>query len=124
MTDPIAMLDAVAAPRGGGYFGASGFSPFPSQPAVNGAGNPSPSAASDGASGIQNLDQALQQVGQKLREAGVDVTFSIDQDLNRVIVKVVDSKDGTVLRQMPSEEVLRLARALDAQQGSLLQETV
>lgn len=121
MTDPIAMLDAVAAPGGSGYFGVSGFRPAAPLPAAA-AGNPSSSASSPADSGVQSLDQALQQVGQKLREAGVDVTFSIDQDLNRVIVKVVNNQDGSVLRQIPSEEMLRLARALSDQQGSLLHE--
>lgn len=123
MTDPIAILQSVTAPRGSGYFGVSGGTQ--STAAVT---PPAAVAASDTASASKqpamSLDQAIQQVGKKLKEAGVDVTFSVDQQLQRVIVKVVDQKDGTVLRQIPSEEMLHLARVLDEQQGGLLQETV
>src|SRR3546814_19101449 len=58
--------------------------------------------------------------------AGHDVALSyrVDPELHRVIVEVVDRKDGIVLRQIPGEEALRLDRLMNSGQGGLLLATV
>lgn len=38
--------------------------------------------------------------------------FSVDEDSGRQVVTVTDKLSGDVIRQIPSEEVLRLARNL------------
>lgn len=56
-----------------------------------------------------------EQVAAKLAEAAgsrTDLQFRVDNSLGRVIVSVVDAKSGEVIRQMPSEEALRIARNL------------
>ena len=55
-------------------------------------------------------------------EAGAAVTFRVDRDLNRVVVSVIDRADGTVLRQIPSEEALRIARNLRQGHSGLIGE--
>ena len=42
-----------------------------------------------------------------------DRSFSLDDSTGRVVVKVTDSTSGEVIRQIPSEEALRLAERLD-----------
>lgn len=42
-----------------------------------------------------------------------DLSFSLDDSTGRVVVKVTDSTSGEVIRQIPSEEALRLAERLD-----------
>lgn len=117
MTDPMRTMDNVAGPRSSGSFGVSA----PAAPAASAASQAaSPDAERPPA---QDLQAAMQELGQRFRDAGVDVTFSIDRELDRVIVKVVSSKDGSVLRQIPSEDVLRLARAMSDPRNALLQET-
>ncbi len=49
-----------------------------------------------------------------------ELQFSVDKDSGRMVVKVVDTKSGETIRQMPSEEVLRLQQALEKQSGFLL----
>jgi flagellar protein FlaG len=44
--------------------------------------------------------------------AGTEITFSVDPDTNRLLVRLVDSNTHEVLRQVPTEYVLRLARQL------------
>ncbi|MBN0523686.1 flagellar protein FlaG, partial [Pseudomonas aeruginosa] len=41
------------------------------------------------------------------------LSFSLDDSTGRVVVKVTDSTSGEVIRQIPSEEALRLAERLD-----------
>ena len=46
------------------------------------------------------------------------VEFSLDADSGRVVVKIIDSATQEVVRQIPMEEMLALAKALDQFQGS------
>jgi flagellar protein FlaG len=41
-----------------------------------------------------------------------NLTFSIDDETKRSIVTVKDSQSGDVIRQIPSEEVLKLAERI------------
>ena len=43
---------------------------------------------------------------------GNEITFSVDPTTNRLLVRLVDSNTHEVLRQIPTEYVLRLARQL------------
>ena len=47
------------------------------------------------------------------------VNFSIDDSTGRMVVKVTDSKSGDVIRQMPTEDALRLAESLDEMRSLL-----
>ncbi|MCY1180946.1 FlaG protein [compost metagenome] len=42
-----------------------------------------------------------------------NLNFSIDESTGKVVVKVIDGDSGKVVRQMPSEDVLKLAARLD-----------
>lgn len=118
MTDPIQVVDVMTGPRGAGLFGVTAAAPVP-------AASATVTSASGAAPQGQDLQTVLQDLGKKFQDAGVDVTFSIDHQLDRVIVKVIDNKDGTVLRQIPSEDMLHLARTMSAPHGgALLHEAV
>jgi flagellar protein FlaG len=43
---------------------------------------------------------------------GTEITFSVDPATNRLLVRLVNSSTHEVLRQVPTEYVLRLARQL------------
>lgn len=45
--------------------------------------------------------------------------FSVDDELGRVVVKVLDPETQEVLKQFPSEDALALARSLHGGKGSL-----
>ncbi|MGK9064027.1 flagellar protein FlaG [Stutzerimonas chloritidismutans] len=42
-----------------------------------------------------------------------DLNFSVDDSTGDVIVQVIDGDSGRVVRQIPSEEILRLTERLD-----------
>lgn len=48
--------------------------------------------------------------------------FSIDEDSGRNVVKVIDSDSGEVIRQFPSEEVLKLSSVAKSGKGGLFAE--
>ena len=43
-----------------------------------------------------------------------DLRFRVDPDLHEVVVTMVDPDSGSVLRQIPSEDALKLAKALES----------
>ncbi len=47
-----------------------------------------------------------------LRESGRELDFHVDADTNRMVVTVRDKETGEIIRQIPSEEILRIARSL------------
>jgi flagellar protein FlaG len=48
--------------------------------------------------------------------------FSIDDDTGKTIVRVSDAETGEMIRQIPSKELLEIARSLDKLQGLLLKQ--
>ncbi|KLU37648.1 hypothetical protein AB595_06200 [Massilia sp. WF1] len=66
------------------------------------------------------LSQAIDRINKSLSDANQGIEFSVDPDSERVIVKVVDRETKEVLRQMPSQEALDIAKALDRSQGLLI----
>ena len=51
-----------------------------------------------------------------------ELSFRIEQGLHRVVVQVIDAKTKTVLRSIPPEELLKLAKQFKAPRGVLLDE--
>lgn len=82
---------------------------------------PSATAATERAPEPVQLAQAVDDLNQRARGSRTDLQFKIDEDSGRTVVSVVDAGDGTVLRQMPTEEALRVSRALDKALGTLIQ---
>ncbi|OWY36218.1 flagellar protein FlaG [Herbaspirillum aquaticum] len=50
------------------------------------------------------------------------LNFSKDQDTGKTIIKVVDTATDTVIRQIPSEEAIAIAKSIDKMQGLLIKE--
>ena len=65
------------------------------------------------------LKQAVAELQRQTQHVAPNLEFSIDRQSGRSIIKVVDSKTKEVIRQIPSEEVLRLNQQLDKLQGLL-----
>ncbi|MGZ8157550.1 MAG: flagellar protein FlaG [Methylobacter sp.] len=60
-----------------------------------------------------------------LQEANRNLEFHVDDSTKKVVVKVIDSKSGDVLQQIPSEDMLAFIKRmqeLDGKQGAMLQD--
>lgn len=73
---------------------------------------------------VLDLDTAVQAVQQHFDRMQAQLQFRTDESSGRLVVSVVDSRDGTLLRQLPSEVVLRIAQQLDEYQARLVEEMV
>ena len=59
---------------------------------------------------LQDAITRVQEVSLPLQR---DLQFRVDEDSGRTIVTVIDSETEEVIRQVPSEELLRLAEHMD-----------
>ena len=64
---------------------------------------------------IEAMKSAAEQIDSYLRSIGRALDFSVDESTGRTVVTVRDSATGETIRQIPSEEALRLAQALTSQ---------
>ncbi|BAP44168.1 flagellar protein FlaG [Pseudomonas sp. LJDD11] len=80
-------------------------------------------ASSQESKGSQHDDEkvkaAAAQIQQFLQSIQRNLEFSVDEDSGRVVVKVIASDTGLVVRQIPNEEVLKLAESLNDANSTL-----
>ncbi|RJG09864.1 flagellar biosynthesis protein FlaG [Pseudomonas cavernicola] len=65
------------------------------------------------------VQQAVSTIAAYAQSISRNLSFNLDDSSGRVVVKVTDSVSGEVIRQIPSEEALKLAESL-AEARSLL----
>lgn len=68
----------------------------------------------------QALEQAVARVREEFEHVEPRLKIEIDPDLHRVIVKVMDGQSGEIVRQIPPEELLKIARQLSEAKGVLI----
>ncbi|MDP1996705.1 MAG: flagellar protein FlaG [Gallionella sp.] len=69
------------------------------------------------------LKQALESLNRTLKQSNKNLEFSVDTDTHKVLVKLVDTETGDMIRQFPSEEALAISRSIEQfQQGLLLKQ--
>jgi|SRR5690554_3868048 len=95
--------------------GARPFGPAPSAVTV-------PPGTLDARPGTAQIEEALESVRQVLTPVARNLLFSLDEESGETVIKVVDSTTNEVIRQIPSEEILAISKALDTLQGLLLRQ--
>ena len=69
--------------------------------------------------GLKNVFQS-KQLNQKLDSSQLAVAFGVDDESGRIVVQIKDSKSGSLLRQVPSEESLQFARNVEKGVGLIV----
>lgn len=88
----------------------------PSQP-NNSASSPKPNS--------QELQNLVEQANVTLQGRFSDLKFTVAEGTDVPVVRIEDSETGELIRQVPSEAMVAIARALDeAQRGMMLEEKV
>lgn len=67
-----------------------------------------------------DVDSAVKKLNDSMPGSSQSLQFSVDHDSKEIVVKLIDQDTQQVLRQMPSEEALRMAKAIDKLQGRLI----
>jgi len=71
----------------------------------------------------EQTKNALQEVNKVMDALSISVRFQLDPEDQQMVIKVVDQDSGKVIRQFPSEEVVRISKALDNLKGLLFAQT-
>jgi len=64
------------------------------------------------------LDKALDEINEQMKAWSTHLQFEIDPNVHQVVVSVVDAESGDVIRTIPSEAVLRIAKMIVNMQGN------
>lgn len=62
----------------------------------------------------ESLDSAVASISSFVQSVQRSLAFSVDDSSGEVVVKVTDLDSGEVIRQLPSEEALRLSEQLES----------
>ncbi len=62
----------------------------------------------------QSLDSAVASISSFVQNVQRSLDFSVDDSSGEVVVRVTDRDTGKVIRQLPSEEALRLSEQLES----------
>lgn len=68
------------------------------------------------------LKQALEEANRMVQSHGGSLEFSIDQQTGKTLVRIIDTSTNQLIRQIPSEEMIAIARSMDKLQGLLIKQ--
>jgi len=71
----------------------------------------------------KELEAATQSVREFVRPINSNLEFSVNDDTGQLVVRIIDRTTKEVIRQMPSEEMLAVAKALDSIKGLFVKQT-
>lgn len=67
------------------------------------------------------LVEPVQRINEVMRNYGVEFHLQEFEQGQRVVTRIIDRESGETIRQIPSEEVLKIAESLEQMQGRLIQ---
>lgn len=65
------------------------------------------------AQGVDDVKNAVAEIEKFLSESRRNLQFSTDEESGKIVVRVIASDSGELIRQIPSEEALRIAQSLN-----------
>jgi len=79
-------------------------------------------ASQEGKQKLKDAQQAADAMQEFVQPLNNTLQFSVDHDSGKTVVKVIDSATDKVIKQIPGEEAIALAKALDKLKGLLIQQ--
>jgi flagellar protein FlaG len=70
----------------------------------------------------QQIEAAVRAVKEFIQPMASNLAFEMDDDSGRTVIKITEASSGELIRQIPSEEMLEIAKALDRLQGLLVKQ--
>jgi flagellar protein FlaG len=72
---------------------------------------------------MDNMREVVERLNQQMKDNNRNLGFSIDKAINTFVVTVTDSNTGEVIRQIPTEVVVKTAHSIEDMKGILFNET-
>ena len=70
----------------------------------------------------EQVEQVAARVKDLLRGTASRLEIEIDPDLHKAVIKIFNGESGEIIRQIPSQEILDLAKNLNEPKGLLVRE--
>ncbi len=68
----------------------------------------------------KDIEKLKEDTNRVLAQINIQLDFTVDKDLKRIVVKVIDKETGKVIRQIPPEEMLKIAKRMEEMSGVLI----
>lgn len=94
--------------------------PEPPHPAHSTRTAPSPGAVD--VPDPAELKEAVETANRMARSSGGSLQFSVDLETGKTLLRIVDTSTNQVIRQIPAEEMLVLARSINRLLGLLIEQ--
>lgn len=65
------------------------------------------------------VKKAVEEMQKFVADYATDLRFSVDKESGRMLVSVIDSRTQQVVRQIPTQDIINIARNIDRMQGLL-----
>lgn len=79
----------------------------------------SPKPSFDPEEAQERLNEAVERMNEHMRKNNYNLAFSVDKQVDKVVVKVTNLETGDVVRQIPNEAALRIAHSIEDMRGLL-----
>jgi len=95
----------------------------PSAPAASAGSDrptPSPQLEPNKPLGEEQANQVVAKLNLRVEMVHSSVRFHVDDSSGKTVITVMNTDSGEVIRQIPSEEAIRLAEALKKDEGTII----
>jgi flagellar protein FlaG len=71
---------------------------------------------------VHKIESVTRQIDSFLRSINRSLQFRLDESTGRMVVSILDSETGEVIRQVPGDEALRIAQDIETRLSGMLDE--
>jgi flagellar protein FlaG len=68
---------------------------------------------------VEQYEQVVDQLNRQMQADNRNLRFGVDRRINTFVITVTDKSSGDVVRQIPSEAVVRVAHSIEDLKGVL-----
>jgi flagellar protein FlaG len=72
----------------------------------------------------KRMEELSQAIRETLNVQDVKLNFSVDRSTGQVVIRIIDGESGEVIREIPPEELLSLAREMEELTGILYNQEI
>lgn len=72
----------------------------------------------------EQLEKIVSELNEQFADSGRNLGFRVDSVMNRPVVTVLNQASGEVVRQIPSEVVVRVAHSIEALKGLIFDQSI
>jgi len=71
---------------------------------------------------LKHVEDAIEALNEAVQKVPTSLHFSVDDTAKRFVVQVTDTNTGEIIRKVPGDAILRIARQIESLKGVLFDE--